>query len=221
MDSGLVVRIVVCLAVAYLLGAIPWALIVGKRFYSIDLRQKGSGNLGATNVLRVLGWKAALAVFILDVGKGAVAVAAAYWIVPVASYGPLAHEWAMIGATFAAILGHSFSPYIGFKGGKGVATGAGAVLVLTPLAWPILFVTFVLVIAIWRMVSLGSVVIAIEFPILVALLYTGDMPRLALAILAAGLVVWRHSANIRRIVRGEEPKISLNRSTSEEQKGGS
>ena len=221
MDAGLALRIALCLVVAYLLGAVPWSLIIGKRFYDTDVREHGSGNLGATNVLRVLGWKAALATFVLDVAKGAVAVASAFWIVPIATYGPLAHEWAMIGATLAAILGHSYSPYIGFKGGKGVATGAGAVLVLTPYAWPILLLTWLAVVAGTRIVSLGSVIIAIEYPLLVLWLYPGDLPRIALAFVAAALVLWRHSANIRRILQGQEPRVSLNRSTSAKQKGGS
>jgi glycerol-3-phosphate acyltransferase PlsY len=159
--------------------------------------------------MRVLGWKAALATFVLDVAKGALAVALAGFLVPTATFGSSANEWAMIVATLAAIVGHSFSPYIGFKGGKGVATAGGALLVLTPLAWPILFVSFILVVAIWRMVSLGSIVIAVEYPLLMLWLYPGDWPRTALALIAAGLVILRHSANIGRILRGEESKISL------------
>jgi len=109
----------------------------------------------------------------------------------------------------AAILGHSYSPYIGFKGGKGVATAAGALLILTPLAWPILFLTWLLVLAVFRMVSLGSIVIAIEFPILCWLLYPGDWVLFGFAFIAASLVVARHHANIGRIFRGEEPRISI------------
>jgi glycerol-3-phosphate acyltransferase PlsY len=215
------IRIVASVAAAYLLGAIPFALIVGKRLYGIDVRTAGSGNLGATNVMRVLGWKAALLTFVLDVAKGAIAVLIAAFLIPPSMYGNTANEWAMIVATFSAIAGHSFSPYIGFKGGKGVATAAGALLVLTPAAWPILFLTWLLVIALSRMVSLGSIVIAIEFPILVVLLYPGDMPRLALALLAAGLVIWRHSANIKRIVKGQEPRMTFTRGEAAPDKDGS
>lgn len=209
MNGALALRILVSAVIAYLLGAIPWALVVGRGVYGIDVRKEGSGNLGATNVMRVLGWKAALATFALDVAKGAVAVWLAGLLVPTASFGSSANEWAMIVATMAAIVGHSYSPYIGFKGGKGVATAGGALLVLTPLAWPILFVSFILIVAIWRMVSLGSIVIAVEYPLLMLWLYPGDWPRTALALLAAGLVILRHSANIGRILRGEESKISL------------
>jgi len=216
---ALVVRIAASLVLAYLLGAIPWALIVGNGFYHVDVRALGSGNLGATNVMRVLGWKAALATLVLDVGKGALAVFLAGMIVTSAAFGADAREWTMIGATLAAMGGHSYSPYIGFKGGKGVATGAGALLVLVPLAWPILFLTWLAVLAAGRIVSLGSVIIAVEYPILMLLLYRDDWPLLALSVAAAGLVIWRHRSNIRRIIRGEEPRISLTRVPSAQEKG--
>jgi glycerol-3-phosphate acyltransferase PlsY len=218
-DAELSARIAGGLLAAYLLGGVPWALIIGKGIFKVDVRKAGSGNLGATNVMRVLGWKAALATLLLDVAKGAAAVLLAGFLVPEPAYAHAAHEWAMLGATLAAIAGHSFSPYIRFRGGKGVAAAAGALLVLVPLAWPILLVTWLIVIAIWRMVSLGSVVIAIEFPFLVAWLYPNDWPLLAFAVVAAALVVARHSANIRRIIAGKESRISLRRSSSDERKG--
>ena len=214
MELGIALRIAASMIGAYLLGGIPWALIIGKVFYKVDVRTHGSGNLGATNVMRVLGWKAALATFVLDVGKGSLAVFLAGVIVPAALFGSDAREWTMIGATLAAMAGHAYSPYIGLRGGKGVAVGAGALLILVPMAWPILFLTWLAVIAATRIVSLASVIIAIEYPILMLLLYRGDWPLLAVAIVAGGLVVWRHSANIKRIFRGEEPKISFTRKPS-------
>ena len=223
MDFALALRIAASLVAAYLLGAIPWALIIGKSVYKIDVRTAGSGNLGATNVMRVLGWKAALATLLLDIGKGAVAVLLAGAIVPAAVYGPAAHEWTMLGATLVAIGGHSFSPYIGFKGGKGVATGAGTLLVLlwgTP-SWLIMLLTFAIVIAATRMVSLGSVLVAIEFPLLMLRFYPGDWPLFILAVVAAGLVLFRHSANIRRIFKGQEPKVSFKQEPPQPAKDGS
>jgi glycerol-3-phosphate acyltransferase PlsY len=196
-------------AFAYLLGGIPWALIIGHQFYRIDVRKEGSGNLGATNVLRVLGAKAAAATLLLDMAKGSAAVVLAIVLVPVARFGIVPQQWAMILATMAAIVGHSYSPYIGFKGGKGVATAAGAVLILTPYPWPILLLTWLLVVALFRTVSLGSVVIAVEYPILCAWLYPGEWLIIGFATIAAALVVWRHRTNIVRIVRGQEPKVSF------------
>lgn len=221
MDQVLIGRIAAGIALAYLMGGVPWALILGMWFFKVDVREHGSGNLGATNVMRVLGWKAALATFVLDIGKGALAVFVAGLLVPAATFGVAAHEWAMIAATLAVMTGHSYSPYIRFRGGKSVAAAGGALLVLVPLIWPVLFLTWVIVLASTRVVALGSVVIAIELPILVALLYRGDWPLLGLSIVAAGLVVLRHSANIGRIIRREEPRISFTRSISSQQKGGS
>ena len=206
-----IARIAAPLAVGYLIGGIPWALIIGKRFYGIDPRKHGSGNLGATNVFRTLGWKAALAVAVLDIAKGAAAVLLAMSVCPPEVRGD-ARDWVLVSVAIVTILGHTYSPYIRFNGGKGVATAAGVVAVMMPLTWPILFVTFVVVIAIWRMVSLGSIVIAIEFPLLAWLLY-GDRPVLVIfAVCAAALVVFNHRSNLARIARGEEPKISWSRS---------
>jgi len=218
-ELDIALRIVASLVGAYLVCGVPWSLVIGKLFYKVDVRQHGSGNLGATNVMRVLGWRAALATFVLDVGKGALAVYLAGVIVPAALFGTEAREWTMIGATIAGIAGHTYSPYIKLRGGKGVAVGAGAVLVLAPLALPILFLTWLAIIAATRMVSLGSVIIAVEYPILMWVLYPGDWPLLGVAIVAGGLVVWRHSANIKRILRGEEPKLSFTRAPSASQKG--
>jgi acyl phosphate:glycerol-3-phosphate acyltransferase len=208
-DWQLALRLAAVSACAYLVGGIPWALIIGRRFYGVDVRTEGSGNLGATNVLRVLGLKAAAATFALDVAKGAGAVGLAVFLVPTADFGPVAHEWAMIIATMAAILGHSYSPYIGFKGGKGVATAAGALLVLTPYPWPILLLTWLLVVALFRMVSLASVVVAIEYPLLCVWFYPGDWLLIGFAFVAAALVIWKHRGNIMRIVRGQEPRVSF------------
>jgi glycerol-3-phosphate acyltransferase PlsY len=201
-------RVLVALAIGYLLGGIPWALIVGLRFYGIDPRQHGSGNLGATNVYRVLGPVAAVAVAVLDILKGSVAVLVALAIVP-DSMGTTAQEWTAVAAMMSAVLGHSYSPYIGFKGGKGVATSAGGLFVLTPIAAVIELIVFVAVVAASRLVSLGSVVIACLYPPLVLWLYGDSIPYVITAFVLAALVLWRHRSNIVRIARGEERKISL------------
>ena len=222
MDWQLAWRVALTLAAAYLLGGIPWALVIGRRFYHIDVREHGSGNLGATNVFRALGAKAAIATLVLDAAKGSLAVGVAVWLVPTYAFGDLPHQWAMIAATLAAMLGHSYSPYAGFRGGKGVATAAGALLVITPMAWPFLFGTFLILIVLTRMVSLGSVLIAIEYPFLCLLLYRGEWPILIFSTVAAALVLWRHRTNIVRIFRGQEPKISLSkRGSAAREKGDS
>jgi acyl phosphate:glycerol-3-phosphate acyltransferase len=194
--------------IGYFVGGIPWALIVGKRFYGIDLRKCGSGNLGATNVFRVLGARAGIIVALLDASKGALSVVIATLLVP-HSVSPAVHGWAVVSATGGAMLGHSYSPYIKFAGGKGVAVAAGALLVMTPKAWPILFVVWFLTILLTRYVSLGSISAAVAFPIAVLLLYRDVLAVVLFAFAAASLVVWRHRSNIGRLVRGEESKIDL------------
>jgi acyl phosphate:glycerol-3-phosphate acyltransferase len=222
MDSQLAVRFAAILVFGYLVGGISWSLIIGKTFYQIDVRDSGSGNLGATNVFRALGAKAAIATLLLDAAKGSLAVGFAWWLVPTVPYGESAHTWAMIAATMAAIFGHSYSPYIGFKGGKGVATAAGALLVFTPYPWPFLFGSFILVVAFSRMVSLGSIVVAVEYPILCLVFYPGNWTIFGFACVAAGLVIWRHRANIVRIWRREEPRVSFGgRGTEARKKGDS
>jgi len=207
MIAEIIIRYVVVVAAAYLLGGIPFALIIGLRFYDIDVRKHGSGNLGATNVFRALGAKAASATLLLDALKGSAAVGLAYFIF--SGNSDLLREWAMIAATIAAVAGHSYSPYIRFSGGKGVATAAGALLVLTPAPWPFLLGTFVIVVVLSRMVSLGSVIIAVMYPLLCLFFYPGDWPLIGFSFGIAALVLWRHRTNIVRIVRGEESKISL------------
>ena len=222
MDWQLAWRVAVSLAAAYLLGGIPWALVIGRSFYHVDVREHGSGNLGATNVFRTLGAKAAAVTFALDVVKGALAVGLAAWLVPAFAFGTPAHQWAMILTTLVAMLGHAYSPYAGFRGGKGVATAAGALLVITPMALVFLLGTFVIVLVASRTVSLGSVVVAVEYPLLCLLLYGGEIPIVIFSVVAAALVLWRHRTNVVRIWRGEEPRISLSaRGSAAQRKGDS
>jgi acyl phosphate:glycerol-3-phosphate acyltransferase len=206
--TELVMRIIAVLVLAYLLGGIPWALVIGRRFYGIDLREHGSGNLGATNVFRVLGARAGAVTLLLDAFKGAAAVLASALLVN-ASYGVAARDWTAVAAMLVAVLGHSYSPYIRLRGGKGVATSAGALFVLMPLAATISLFIFIAVTATSRMVSLGSLVIALAFPVLVLTLYPDSPSLVSVSFVLAAVVIWRHRANIVRIVRGEESKISL------------
>ncbi|MGB4593311.1 MAG: glycerol-3-phosphate 1-O-acyltransferase PlsY [Coriobacteriia bacterium] len=205
MDGTL--RIAASLVVAFACGSIPFAVIVSRLFFHTDIREHGSGNPGATNVLRILGPAAGGAVFVLDIAKGALGVALARLII--FGWSGDTRDWLLVGAAMAAIAGHSFSPFIGFKGGKGVATAAGAISVLMPGAFFVLLATFVLVVWVGRMVSLGSVVLACEIPVVMVLLYGDRTPLVLFGFATGALVFWRHRANIRRIFRGEEHKISF------------
>ncbi|MBI4540378.1 MAG: glycerol-3-phosphate 1-O-acyltransferase PlsY [Gemmatimonadetes bacterium] len=190
--------IVLCLT-AYVLGATPTSYVVARAFFGIDLRQHGSGNLGATNTFRVLGWKAALPVMLFDVFKGWLAVT----VFPRVD-GRAPWAWALVYAT-GTILGHVYSFWVKFRGGKGVATSAGAFLALAP--WAVLFSAgvWIALVFITRMVSVGSMAAAAAFP--VALLFTpheGGNTLIWFAMALAAFVVWAHRSNIRRLLRGEE-----------------
>ncbi len=188
---------------AYLLGATPTSWWVGRAVYGVDLREKGSGNLGATNTFRVLGWRAALPVALFDVFKGWLPTAAfASWA---GVTDPVAWSLAF-GA--AAILGHVFSLWVRFKGGKGVATSAGVLLALAPWAALVCLVAFVAVVWTTRMVSAGSITAALLLPPAVALTPTrGGTLLVGFSGALALFVVWAHRSNIGRIVRGEESRF--------------
>jgi acyl phosphate:glycerol-3-phosphate acyltransferase len=187
---------------AYLLGGIPWALLVGKWFYHVDLRTCGSGNLGTTNAYRELGTVAGVSVFLLDCAKGVLAVAIAYWLLP-SSWG----DWPGVVAGFVVLLGHAYSPYLRFSGGKGVATACGVVLILTPLAWPCVMSIWAVLLLTTRRMSLASLTATATYPAFTAWLYPDRRATLAFAVCGVLLLFWRHRANIGRLWRGEEPKI--------------
>lgn len=196
------------LAVCYALGGIPFALVIGKVFFHTDVREHGSGNLGATNAFRVLGPVGGGFVLFLDIAKGAVAVSIARVLIAVTGADRVfAPSWFLLLATFAVVAGHVFSPYLRFRGGKGVAAAAGALLVIMPLTLILLTALFVLVVSLSRRVSLGSVVAAVAFPFAAWMMYSHDPAAVALTIVAAALVVWRHRGNISRIIDGTEARL--------------
>lgn len=199
---------VVAVLAGYLLGAVPFGLVIGRLSRGIDIREYGSHRTGATNALRTLGARTAALVFALDVGKGAAAVLLAGVI---AGDGASASEaWVAAASGFAAIVGHIWSIFIRFTGGRGVATSAGALLALSPLAVLILAPIVVLIMWRWRYVSLGSVAGSLLAPLVVAILAAlGAAPWAAVAYaLAAGLLVtWAHRDNIDRLRAGTERRI--------------
>ncbi len=188
----------------YLVGSVPTSHWVGRWVYGVELREKGSGNLGATNTFRVLGPKAAVPVLCVDVAKG--------WL-PAALFpawdGSPGAEWAVAYGA-AAILGHAFSFWVGFKGGKGVATGAGVFLALAPWALLLSFLLWVGGVLATRTVSVGSLLAAVTLPVWVVVAPGGDEPgTVAFALCLSLFVVWAHRKNVHRLIRGEEPRFGV------------
>lgn len=193
---------------AYLLGSIPFGLLLGKVFGGRDVRSAGSGNIGATNVARVAGPVAGILTLLLDAAKGALAIYLA---------GRLSEQsstWMMI-AGLCALVGHCFPVWLGFRGGKGVATAAGIFLVLSPLSFLGAVILFVLVVLYWRFVSLGSISAAAAMPLLIYFFWAPHhAPPYAVtfgSLAAALLIVYKHDANIQRMVQGDEPKFSFSK----------
>lgn len=188
------------LALSYLLGSIPTAYLAGRLFRGIDLRQHGSGNLGATNVFRVMGWKIAALVVAIDVAKGALPVL----LFPRWTDRPVASHWA-IAYGLAAIIGHVRPVFLLWKGGgKGVATATGVFLALAPLPTLLATVVWGIVVSLSGYVSLASLTAAVMLPISVALLHGVRAPVFVVSLLVCAFVFWTHRANIGRLRRGEE-----------------
>lgn len=195
---------------SYLVGAIPFSYIAGKLLKGIDLREHGSGNLGASNTFRNLGVVPGATVLICDIAKG---------YAPVLVGGRLAAEtglpvhWVALSAAFAAIIGHMFSVYLRFSGGKGIATAGGAFLALTPYALLLSFAVWAMVFAVKRIVSLASLTAAASLPIFVYLAgrlrwWPSHWSYTAVALAVVVVVVYRHQSNIRRLLAGTEPALA-------------
>lgn len=190
------VQIILVLLLAYLLGSIPSGLIIGKVFYKTDIREHGSGNLGGTNTFRTLGVKAGIAVTLADILKGTLA---AY--LPVLfgiDINPLL-------AGGFAVIGHTYPIFAGFRGGKAVATSGGVLLFCAPLMFLMIFLVFFVSLYLTKYVSLSSMIAGI-FAVIYACI-DGDIPLLIAVTLLASFVIYRHRANIRRIMNKTEPKI--------------
>lgn len=205
MANSSVATLILALA-GYLLGSIPFGLIFAKILGGKDVREHGSRNIGATNVSRVAGPLAGILTLFLDAAKGAAAV----WLA--ARFSDHA-SIAMMFAGIAALIGHCFPFWLKFRGGKGVATALGIYLAICPLAALVAVVLFVLVVAFWRYVSLGSLTAAAAMPLLTYFLWApGHAPPLVITLgtlFAAILIFYKHDANLQRLVDGTEPKYSL------------
>ncbi len=204
------------IAISYLMGSIPTSIIAGKLLKGIDIRKEGSGNAGATNVFRVLGWKAGLVVLLIDMLKG--------WI-PTVYVSQLGMDsglgWHTINyqilAGVCAMFGHIWTIFASFKGGKGVGTGAGMIIGLAP--FPVLVCIIVFIVTVWltRFVSLGSILASITFMAVVfvqkfALNQPVPIELLVFSVFIPVLIIFTHRANVQRLLKGEENKIQFKKS---------
>ncbi len=205
------VTLAVLLVGSYLLGSIPFGYLAG-RLGGIDIRQAGSGNVGATNVVRVLGKRYGYPVFALDFLKGFAAVKISMLIAPGRPPDWNSPEIFGILAALSSVLGHLYPPWLGFKGGKGVATSAGALLALTPIATLIGVAIWIIVFWLTRYVSLASITAAVVLPIVILVVSSQDQnkgrPLVYSSACVAAVVIWRHRSNLSRLIRGTEPRFT-------------
>jgi glycerol-3-phosphate acyltransferase PlsY len=184
---------------AYLLGSIPFAFLLVKASGRGDVRRVGSGNVGATNAMRAAGWKVALPIALLDIAKGIAAVLLMRQVTG-------SPAWAAA-AGLAAIVGHCFPVWLKFSGGKGVATGAGVFLTLAWLPLLVAAAVWVVMLLVFRFVSLASVTAAAAFPVALFFVAGPALPVELCAVLGAGVIIWRHHTNLARLAAGEEPRL--------------
>jgi len=184
--------------IAYLIGSIPFALLLARRWGAVDLRLVGSGNLGAANVLRASGVRAGLVVAALDVGKGAASVILADHLAGSAT--------AAAAAGFAAIVGHVYPVWLRFRGGKGVATACGVFSVLTPVAIPPVLSVFIITVWLTKYISLGSMLASVALPP-IAYATGSPAPSVAAAAAASAIIVFRHRSNVFRLRAGTERRL--------------
>ncbi len=199
----MIVEVVGLAIVSYLIGSIPTGVLIAKGFYRVDLRTVGSGNIGATNVYRALGAVPSMLVLIGDTLKGAVPSMLGLFIGGTAMGVPYA---LVCGA--AAVAGHNWPPALRFRGGKGVATSLGVILVLFPTETAVVFLLFLVLVMAFRYVSLGSIAAAGVFALMVVARWWPEDPwRVGFAVIASGILLVRHRQNIGRLVRGEERRF--------------
>lgn len=213
-------RLIIIVAQSYLIGAIPFALIIGKRIYGVDVRTMGSGNLGSTNVFRNLGWKAGLAVQILDIAKGLVPVLlVAYFFdtqMPFDNRTPFEDQTIVrLIAGVSAVLGHMFSVFAGMRGGKGINTSLGMLIAIAPVELAIASGVFVVTVGFFGYISLASMIAAVVIPIAMAVRFNvfnvdiiGYKTIVFFMIALALLVIYAHRSNLKRLLDGTENRFS-------------
>ena len=206
--------------VGYFLGSIPTGFLVA-RARGIDIRKVGSGNMGATNVFRILGKGPGILVLLVDALKGAASVLAArYFWMPMADTSPYLQAIPII-AALSAVLGHNYTCWLGFKGGKGIATSAGVLAALVPVPFLVVLATWIAVFAISRYVSLASIAAAAVLPVATAL-HREPVPVICLTLVLGLLAIWKHKPNLKRLIAGTENRVgnSKTKATADSKEAG-
>ena len=193
--------ILIVIVAGYLLGSISTGVVLSRLFAKTDIRSQGSGNAGTTNMLRVLGRKMALLTFIGDMLKGIIAVFIGKWLIG----GELGGLLGVVGA----VLGHYYPLYFGFKGGKGIATSFGSLLFVFPVQALLAFAVFLILVAVTHYVSVGSIAAAITLPLLIVITHFQEPTLWIITVCIGGSVVWRHRANIKRLMNHTENKLDF------------
>lgn len=209
---SLPLAIAIVIITSFLLGSIPWGLVISKVMYHKDLREEGSGNIGTTNAIRTMGKIAGYGVFVLDFTKGLVsgfiALAIAGIVDPGATDAAYARDLLLAIAFASCTLGHIFTPWLGFKGGKGIAVAVGCMFVsFGPLIAILELTIFAVLIIVTRRVSVGSIASAATCPLFALWRFWGNWPSVVIASVAALVVVWAHRGNIERLVNGTESRF--------------
>jgi acyl phosphate:glycerol-3-phosphate acyltransferase len=212
-DTGLDATAVAWIFASYVIGSIPFGLLVSVLLYKQDLRKLGSGNIGATNVLRNFGVRPFIAVMLMDMGKGVAAVA----IGRALGLGP---NLSLL-AGLAAVIGHNWSIFLGFKGGKGIATSGGVIIAAYP--WQVTVAvlgTFVIIVLLTRIMSVASMSAAVTFTVATFIVFWGEWkdywPFLVVAVVGSAIAIFQHRENIKRLLKREEPKIGRRKPRAEE-----
>lgn len=193
--------ILIVIVAGYLLGSISTGVVLSRLFAKTDIRSQGSGNAGTTNMLRVLGRRMALFTFIGDMLKGIIAVFIGKWLIG----GELGGLLGVVGA----VLGHYYPLYFGFKGGKGIATGFGSLLFVFPVQALLAFAVFLILVAVTHYVSVGSIAAAITLPLLIVITHFQEPTLWIITVCIGASVVWRHRANIKRLMNHTENKLDF------------
>lgn len=203
-----VVPLVAVFVVAFLLGSIPWGLVISKVFYHKDLRDEGSGNIGTTNAIRSMGKVGGYAVFVLDFGKGLLSGLIGLWVSQALGFDDATRRVALSAAFLGCTWGHIFSPWLKFKGGKGIAVAIGCLFVtFGPVGALLELAIFIVLVPLTRYVSVGSMAAALACPLFALYFYWGNWVAWALCALTGITVFWAHRANLARLLAGEERRL--------------